>query len=241
MQTSQGLQERIGLKAGAGDVTKSKPLIIRQWRPPSQDPGQSKPNSFEFVFYAGPAQNSVPTEAYSGWQDNSNWKFAEKGNEISSQRGIVSNEAFVNTRKYQSPYQNPPPQPAPGFVAHIQDPILTFHEEDRDEPINYIRPIPLERMKKLERQIEAAIDDDALAEQQLITEHQLALKSKRSRSKKQTLRRRVNRVKGWKSWDQSIRKSRASQGKVDSQGTCEEDLVALAAGALQATNGSRAV
>jgi hypothetical protein len=240
MQTSQELQGRKGQEGTGGDVpTKSKPLIFRQWRPPSQNPGQSKSNSFEFVFYAGPAQDSMSTGAYSGRQDNSNWKFAEKGNEASDKRGVLPIEVSVGTRKYISPYQIPPPRPTPNVVTPRQDPISTIHEEERDEPINYIRPIPPERLKKLELRIKATIDDDLLAEQQLITEHQLTLRSKRPRSKKQTLRTGVNRVKGWKSWDQRIRKSRGSQEKEDSQGTCEENLIDLATGALRATNHSR--
>jgi hypothetical protein len=99
--------------------------------------------------------------------------------------------------------------------------------DDEDTRINYIRPIPPERLKALQSQIlEEDVDSDALAEQQLVTEYQRRLNSTRPKSKKP-------RGKGTKKVRHGIlRRDMRGKRKIEPESTCEEDLIALATGAL---------
>jgi hypothetical protein len=96
--------------------------------------------------------------------------------------------------------------------------------DEEDTRINYIRPIPPERLKALKSQIEEDVDSDALAEQQLVTEYQQTLNSPRPKSKKQT-RKGTKQVRHGNLF-------RPYRGKKAPQSTCEEDLIALATGAV---------
>jgi hypothetical protein len=227
MQTSQELQARTGQKDR--DNAPTRPLKIRQWRPPAQ---QRKPGSFEFVFYAGPESNSVSIDPYPGLMDAASWRIPKK--EPAPRQDLrVPTGNYIATRKDISPTQGPPAPapasaPALSLVPTHQAPISMIQEEvdEEDTRINYIRPIPPERLplKSVKSLIEEHLDDDALAEQQLVTEYQRKLSSTRARSKKQT-RKGSKQVQ-----DGSLR--RRSRGKKDPQSTYEEDLIALATGAV---------
>lgn len=227
MQTSQELQARTGRKEIENAIT--KPLKIRQWRPPPQ---QREPGSFEFVFYAGPSLNSESIDPYPGLKDPASWRIPKK-EAAPRQDLIVPTEHFIATRKDISPNQGPPagpPAPAPApdlsLVPTHQAPISMIQKEvdEEDTRINYIRPIPPERLKALQSQIEEDVDSDALAEQQLVTEYQRRLNSTRPKSKRP-------RGKGNKKVRHGILR-RDIRGKKASQSTCEEDLIALATGAV---------
>ncbi|PMD25293.1 hypothetical protein NA56DRAFT_430384 [Hyaloscypha hepaticicola] len=236
MQTSQELQARTGQKEIGNAIT--RPLKIRQWRPPPQ---QREPGSFEFVFYAGPSLNSESIDPYPGLKDPASWRIPKK-EATPRQDLIVPTGHFIATRKDISPNQGPPapplapppptppaPAPAPSLVPTHQAPISMIQKEEVDEEdtrINYIRPIPPERLKALQAQIEEDVDSDALAEQQLVTEYQRRLNSTRPKSKKP-------RGKGTKKVRHGIlRRDIRGKRKNDSQSTCEEDLIALATEAL---------
>lgn len=232
MQTSQELQARTGRKEIENAIT--RPLKIRQWRPPPQ---QREPGSFEFVFYAGPSLNSESIDPYPGLKDPASWRIPKK--EVAARQDlIVPTQHFIATRKDISPNQRPPPAPPPpppvptpapalSLVPTHQAPISMIQKEEIDEEetrINYIRPIPPERLKALQSQIEEDVDSDALAEQQLVTEYQRRLNATRPKSKKP-------RGKGTKKVRHGILR-RDIRGEKAPQSTCEEDLIALATGAL---------
>jgi hypothetical protein len=236
MQRSQELQARTARKEIENATI--RPLKIRQWRPP---PEQRAPGSLEFVFYAGPALNSESIDPYPGLKDPASWRIPKK-EAAPRQDLIVPTEHFTATRKDISPNQGPlapPPAPAPAptptaapapalsLVPTHQAPISMIQEEEVDEEdtrINYIRPIPPERLKALKSQIEEDVDSDALAEQQLVTEYQQTLNSPRPKSKKQT-RKGTKQVRHGNLF-------RPYRGKKAPQSTCEEDLIALATGAV---------
>jgi len=233
MQTSQDLQARTGRKEIENATI--RPLKIRQWRPP---PKQREPGSLEFVFYAGPALNSESIDPYPGLKDPASWRIPKK--EAAPRQDLtVPTEHLTATRKDISPNQGPlAPVPAPAapatataaptlsLVPTHQAPISMIQEEvdEEDTRINYIRPIPPERLKALKSQIEEDVDSDALAEQQLVTEYQRTLNSPRRKSKKQT-RKGTKQVR-----DGSV--YRKIRWKKAPQSTCEEDLIALATGAV---------
>lgn len=234
MQTSQDLQARTGRKEIENATI--RPLKIRQWRPP---PKQREPGSLEFVFYAGPALNSESIDPYPGLKDPASWRIPKK--EAAPRQDLtVPTEHLTATRKDISPNQGPlAPVPAPAapatataaptlsLVPTHQAPISIIQEEEVDEEdtrINYIRPIPPERLKALNSQIEEDVDSDALAEQQLVTEYQRTLNPPRRKSKKQT-RKGTKQVR-----DGSV--YRKIRWKKAPQSTCEEDLIALATGAV---------
>jgi hypothetical protein len=226
MQRSQELQARTARKEIENATI--RPLKIRQWRPPAQ---QRKPGSFEFVFYAGPESNSVSIDPYPGLMDAASWRIPKK--EPAPRQDLrVPTGNYIATRKDISPTQGPPAPapasaPALSLVPTHQAPISMIQEEEVDEEdtrINYIRPIPPERLKALKSQIEEDVDSDALAEQQLVTEYQQTLNSPRPKSKKQT-RKGTKQVRHGNLF-------RPYRGKKAPQSTCEEDLIALATGAV---------
>jgi hypothetical protein len=231
MQTSQELQARTGRKEIENATI--RPLKIRQWRPP---PKQREPGSLEFIFYAGPALNSESIDPYPGLKDPASWRIPKK--EAAPRQDLtVPTEHLTATRKDISPNQGPlAPVPAPATAAPAPAPALSLvptHQapisiiqevDEEDTRINYIRPIPPERLKALKSQIEEDVDSDALAEQQLVTEYQRTLNSPRRKSKKQT-RKGTKQVR-----DRSL--YRKIRWKKAPQSTCEEDLIALATGAV---------